>query len=72
MAEAFRSAFGLGSREDVISMVDSTGVALAAIQGMRMELEVRDREIAKLRHQLLNEISALKAAVEELETRQLE
>jgi len=35
-------------------------------------LEVRDREIAKLRHQLLNEISALKAAVEELETRQLE
>ena len=70
MAEDFQAAFGLGGRDDVISTLDTSGVTLAAIQGLRLELEERDREISRLRQQLEDEVGALKAAIETLQAGQ--
>lgn len=51
-AQDFRAAFGLGSDERHISLSDVSGVALAAIQGLVIELEARDREIDDLNQRL--------------------
>jgi hypothetical protein len=52
MAQDFHAAFGLGTDEKHISMVDEAGVALAAIQGLNQKLEEslrqRDARIAEL------------------------
>jgi Chaperone of endosialidase len=52
MAQDFHAAFGLnGSDEKHISLVDSAGVALAAIQGLNQKLEAENKD---LRSQLSN------------------
>jgi len=76
MAEDFHHQFGLGADEKRISPIDTSGVALAAVQALYQELGDRETEIAELKASLeaqravdaaaSAEIAALKAAVEEL------
>jgi trimeric autotransporter adhesin len=71
MAQDFHAAFDLDGADDKhISVVDESGVALAAIQGLNQKLEQqtqeKDTEIADLKKQL----SDLQAAVEALQQRQ--
>jgi hypothetical protein len=65
MAEDFTDAFDLNGTGETISIIDTNGVALAAIQGLTLEMKERDRKIAKLEAQ----IEALKMAVAELSSR---
>ena len=51
-AQDFRAAFNLGESERHISTVDADGVALAAIQGLWLELQERDARIAHLEARL--------------------
>ena len=48
MAQDFHALFGLGEREDRIAPLDTSGVALAAVQGLQKELAERDAQIAEL------------------------
>lgn len=52
MAEDFRAAFGLGRTEKGIATLDSSGVALAAIQELASLVEQQSREIEALKTQL--------------------
>lgn len=52
MAQDFHAAFGLGADERTISTADADGVALAAIQGLWLELQDRDQHIAALEARL--------------------
>jgi len=70
MSEDFFAAFAVGSDDKGISITDSAGVALAAIQGLsRQVAEVtaqKDEEIAKLRREnadLAQRLAALEALV---------
>src|SRR5205085_4633059 len=49
VAEDFKAAFGLGSNDKTIATVDEEGVALAAIQGLKSELQDKDAQIAAQR-----------------------
>jgi len=49
MSEDFFTAFSVGTDDKGISVTDSAGVALAAIQGLYLELAARDAQIATLR-----------------------
>lgn len=71
MAQDFHSVFGLGEREDRIAPLDTSGVALAAVQGLQKELAERDRQIADLQarvEQLAALTSKLAQAQEENRT----
>jgi hypothetical protein len=48
MAQDFHAAFGLGSGPTGISTLDTSGVALASIQGLYRLLRERDAEIEQL------------------------
>lgn len=52
MAQDFHARFGLGDSDTRIAPLDTSGVALAAIQGLAGELEDRDRRIAELERDL--------------------
>lgn len=52
MAQDFHKVFGLGERDDRIAPLDTSGVALAAVQGLQKELADRDRRIAELESRL--------------------
>ncbi len=52
MAQDFHKIFGLGEREDGIAPLDTSGVALAAVQGLQKELADRDRRIGELESRL--------------------
>lgn len=52
VAEDFQRLFGLGDGK-TISTVDADGVALAAIQGLKRELERKDQQIADLNARLV-------------------
>ncbi len=65
MAEVFTDAFDLNGPNETIFVVDTNGIALAAIQGLTLELKERDRKIDKLEAQ----IQALKTAFTELASR---
>jgi hypothetical protein len=47
-AQDFRAAFGLGYNDKTIALVDTEGVALAAIHGLHQLLQEKEREIARL------------------------
>lgn len=47
-AQDFRAAFGLGMDDKHIAVVDATGVALAAIQGLNQKLEEKETRIKEL------------------------
>jgi hypothetical protein len=51
-AQDFRAAFGLGDSDRRITNVDADGVALAAIKGLKQELDAKNAEIATLREEL--------------------
>ena len=52
MAQDFHAAFGLNGADDKhISVVDESGVALAAIQGLNQKLNQKDAEIQSLKQQ---------------------
>jgi hypothetical protein len=63
MAQEFRSAFGLGEDDQHIDTVDADGVALAALQGVRILLEEKDAQIVSQQRQIV----ALEARVAALE-----
>jgi len=71
VAQDFHSAFGLNGDDDKhISMVDESGVALAAIQGLSRKLDEKDADIQKLKQQndtLASQLHDLAAAVKSLE-----
>ena len=52
MAQDFRSVFGLGVNETSISTIDTSGVALAAIQGLHAEAKLKDEKINELSGEL--------------------
>lgn len=59
VAEDFQRIFGLGDGE-TISTTDADGVMMAAIQGLKRELDAKDSEIETLR----TELEALKAVLQ--------
>jgi hypothetical protein len=72
-AQDFQAAFGLGTDDQSIGMVDADGVALAAIQGLNEKVEVRSQRsedrIQKLETEnveLKKELANLKGLVEKL------
>lgn len=65
MAQDFNKQFGLGPSDKTINVMDSTGVALAAIQGLKEILNERETEIKDLSAQmkeLREELESLKKA----------
>ena len=59
MAQDFQAAFGLNGADDKhISVVDESGVALAAIQGLNQKLNEKDAEIQALK-QSVSELNQL-------------
>ena len=60
MAQDFFRQFGLGASDRTIATIDTSGVALAAIQGLKQELDRKDDEI----HALRAEIERLNAAAD--------
>ncbi len=62
-AQDFRAAFGLGGDERHITLSDMSGITLAAIKGLLVELEDRDREIDDL-NQRLRKLEDLVAGLE--------
>lgn len=70
MAEDFSSIFGLGASDSGISTLDTSGVALAAIQGLKAEHDAKiaekDAEIKALKQEKDAEIEALEADLTEL------
>lgn len=70
MAEDFYAVFGLGSDERTIAASDVSGVALAAIQGLKAE---HDRKLAQKQSEitsLRSEVATLRARITALEERQ--
>jgi hypothetical protein len=65
MAQDFHAAFGLGENDTSIGLLDSEGVALAAIQGLYAVVQDQHTEIAALKA----ENSGLEARVAALEQR---
>ena len=65
MAQDFRAAFGLGDTDTGISTLDTSGVALAAIQALNEQLQQKDHEIDALKSAL----TALEGQVAELAAR---
>ena len=61
VAQDFRAAFGLGSDDKSIAMVDGDGVALAAIQGLNNKVEQQNDMLMGLVKQQQEQIDALKA-----------
>ncbi|HKX60609.1 MAG TPA: tail fiber domain-containing protein, partial [Verrucomicrobiae bacterium] len=64
VAQDFRAAFGLGSDDKSICVVDSDGVALAAIQGLNKKVEQKSSELLDLVKQQKEQIDLLKAEIE--------
>lgn len=52
MAEDFQAVFGLNPDSSTISVTDTSGVALAAIQALAAQAQQKDQEIADLRERL--------------------
>jgi len=62
MAQDFQAAFGLNGQDDThISVVDESGVALAAIQGLNEKIDQKDAEIQALRKQVEDLASTVRA-----------
>ena len=52
VSEDFYSVFGLGRDDKSISTTDSSGIALAAIQGLKRQQDMKDLEITRLRDEV--------------------
>jgi len=62
MAEDFQAAFGLSSDASTISVTDTSGVALAAIQGLLTRLDALSRQNAELQKRVESLEEALAAS----------
>lgn len=72
MAEDFYAAFGVGHDAKSLSPSDTSGVALAAIQGLDGKVREKEHEIAQLRSELQEQaalIATLSERLSELERR---
>ena len=52
MSEDFRAAFGLGTQERRIDMVDANGVLTVAVQALLRRIAALEAEVTALREQL--------------------
>jgi hypothetical protein len=59
VSQDFQRLFDVGYDDKSIATVDADGVALAAIQGLKQELDEKNGEIAKLKRKV-DELSTLK------------
>jgi hypothetical protein len=69
VAQDFRAAFGLGTDDKTIAVVDSDGVALAAIQGLNKKVDQKSQELSDLVHEQKAQIEVLKAEIAALKKR---
>lgn len=69
MAEDFFEVFGLGDSSSSIAALDSDGVALAAIQGLKAEKDAQIEALKEENAKLQEELEALRTAVEDLARR---
>jgi hypothetical protein len=72
MAQDFHAAFGTGNSDRCIPTVDSSGVALAAIQALYQRVQHIDEETKALRSEnesLRNELERLRRATSQPHTR---
>lgn len=67
MAQDFHAAFGLGNDDKKIATLDTSGVALAAIQGLNKKLETEVQTLNKLNEKKDKEIERLSERLERLE-----
>jgi hypothetical protein len=74
MAQDFKAAFGLGSDDKSIGLVDASGVALAAIQGLnekvetgKQQAETRIEKLEALNAELKQQNEALEKRLDDLE-----
>lgn len=67
MAQDFRHSFGLGHSDTGISTIDTGGVALAAIQGVKKEQDLSFQRLEAKNQALQAEIEELKVLVQQLE-----
>jgi hypothetical protein len=67
MAQDFHAAFGLGDSDRTIGLVDASGVALAAIQGLNAKLELALRERDALIAAQQEEIARQRTAIADLQ-----
>jgi hypothetical protein len=66
MAQDFRAAFGVGEDERHINLIDASGVALSAIQGLYQMVQQKDTELEAIRSQnaaLAARLAALEQAL---------
>jgi hypothetical protein len=52
MAQDFHAAFGFGSSDRVVDLVDANGVAFASIQALTVRLEKLEKENSELKKQV--------------------
>jgi len=64
MAQDFYAAFNLGNTDSGIFTVDESGVALAAIQGLKKDADAKDAKIEELQRQ----VDELRALIQQLST----
>lgn len=72
MAQDFYRAFGLGHTDKGITSIDTGGIALAAIQGVKQEKDAEVAELARLAEQKDARIESLEAQLQEQEDRMLQ
>jgi hypothetical protein len=63
VAQDFRAAFGLGCDDKSIAVVDSDGVALAAIQGLNKKVDHKSDELLEMVKRQQEQIEVLKAEI---------
>ena len=66
-AQDFHAAFGLGQSETHINMVDASGVALTAIQGLDRKVDATREELLESNARLLGVVETLQDRLEALE-----
>jgi hypothetical protein len=67
MAQDFRAAFALGADEKTICVVDSEGVALAAIQGLNKKVDELNQKVGEQGSELLELVKQQKKQIEALQ-----
>jgi hypothetical protein len=72
MAQDFYRAFGLGNTDKGITSIDTGGIALAAIQGVKQEKDAEMAELSRLAAQKDARIENLEAQLQEQEDRMMQ
>ena len=64
MKSSAHAAFNLGNTDSGIFTVDETGVALAAVQGLKKDADAKDAKIEELQRQ----VDELRALIQKIST----